>query len=206
MKTIFIPAKRRLEFDEGKIREISEKLPEKIAVAYSIQYKDLAYEIKKMLSNNHKVTNLTQVLGCSKPVFSKNTQAILLLTDGKFHAVSLAFETKLPVYVFTNNNLEKVSEKDVELLEKKQKASKLKFLNAENVGILISVKPGQENLKEIFDLKKQLKYKKSYLFICNNINAAEFENFQIDSWVNTACPRLDMNTQNIINISDVKTV
>jgi len=206
MKTIFIPAKRRLEFDEGKVREISKKLPDKIAVAYSIQYKDLAYEIKKMLSTNHKITNLTQVLGCSKPAFSKNTQAILLLTDGKFHAVSLAFETKLPVYIFSNNNLEKASEKDVESLEKKQKASKLKFLNAENVGILISIKPGQENIKKVFDLKKRFKSKKSYLFIGNDINAAEFENFQIDSWVNTACPRLDMNAQNIINISDVKTV
>ena len=48
-------------------------------------------------------------------------------------------------------------------------------------------------------IKKKLK-KQSYLFICNNINTYEFENFGLDSWVNTACPRMDMEDNKIINI------
>ena len=34
-----------------------------------------------------------------------------------------------------------------------------------------------------------------------NIDVNEFENFEIDSYVNTACPRLDMNGNKVINAS-----
>jgi len=200
MKTIFIPAKVKSKVNKSKILEISKKLPENIAIAYSIQYKDVALEIKKILAENHKVTKLTQVLGCSKPKFPKNTNAILLISSGRFHAISLAIESKLQVYILEHNHLQKISEKDIEIFEKKQKASYVKFLNANRVGILVSTKPGQQNLKKAMDFKNKLKDKKSYLFISNNIDTNEFENFGLGSWVNTACPRLDMNSTKIINV------
>jgi 2-(3-amino-3-carboxypropyl)histidine synthase len=142
-------------------------------------------------------------LGCSKPKLPKNTKSILLISDGKFHAVSLAYETKIPVYLFSMGNLEKIEKKEIETLEKKQKGAYLKFLHAEKVGILISTKPGQENLKKAINLQKKIKNKSSYLFISNNIDTNEFENFQIDSWVNTSCPRMDMNQSSIINIDKI---
>jgi len=205
MKTLLIPAKTKFLVNHSKILEISKKLPKNIAIAYSIQYKDVAFEIRKIISKNHKITKLTQVLGCSKPNFPKNTKAILLIGSGKFHAISLAFETKLPVYILDNYNLRKISKKDIEVLEKRQKASYVKFLNAEQVGILISTKPGQQNLKKALEFKKKLKDKKSYLFISNDIDTNEFENFGLSSWINTACPRLDMNALDIINIDKIKT-
>lgn len=201
MKTLFIPAKRKSKINKSKILEISKKLPKNIALAYSVQYQDQAKEIKQLLQSNHKITQLTQVLGCSKPNFPKITQAILLITDGKFHAISLAFETKILTYILEKDKLTKISKENVEKLEKKQKASYVKFLNADQVGILISTKPGQQNLKKASDFKKKLKNKKSYLFLSNNINTNEFENFGLKSWVNTACPRLDMSDTSIINIS-----
>lgn len=201
MKTILIPAKIKSKIDKSKILEISKKLPKNIAIAYSIQYKDIAIEIRNILSKNHKITKLIQVLGCSKPKFSKDTSAILLISDGKFHAISLAYETKLLVYILENNQLTKISERDIEILGKKQKASYLKFLNADKIGILVSTKPGQQNLKKALEFKKKLKNKISYLFISNNINVNEFENFGLNSWVNTACPRLDMEKSSIININ-----
>ena len=79
----------------------------------------------------------------------------------------------------------------------------MKYLNADKVGILISTKPGQQNLKKAIEFKKHLKNKTSYLFIANNINPNEFENFGILSWVNTACPKLDFDLP-IINIRDLK--
>lgn len=205
MKTLFIPAKRKSKINKSKILEISKKLPKNIALAYSVQYQHQAKEIKQLLQPNHKITKLTQVLGCSKLKFSKETQAILLITDGKFHAISLAFETKILTYILEKDKLTKISKEDVEKLEKKQKASYVKFLNADQVGILISTKPGQQNLKKALDFKKKLKNKKSYLFLSNNIDTNEFENFGLSSWVNTACPRLDMNTLGIINIDKIKT-
>lgn len=203
MKTLYIQAKRKTNANKAKILELSKQLPKQIAIAYSIQYQNLALEVKTILSKKHKITSISQVLGCSKPKFPKTTQAILLIGSGRFHAVALALETKLPTYILERDKLSKISEKDTESLEKKQKAGYLKFLHADKIGILISTKPGQSNLKKALDFKKQSK-KKSYLFISNEINTSEFENFQIDSWVNTACPRLDMNNSSIVNIEKIK--
>jgi 2-(3-amino-3-carboxypropyl)histidine synthase len=194
MKTLFIPAKSKHKVNKIKIFEISKKLPKNLAITYSIQYKDIASEIKKILSKEHKITSFIQILGCSKPKFPKNTNALLLVSDGKFHAISLAFETKLPVYLLDHNKLEQISQEDLEIIEKRKKASYLKFLNADKIGILVSTKPGQQNLKKAMDFKKKTQNKKSYLFISNNIDTKEFENFQLNCFVNTACPRLDMDS------------
>ena len=209
MKTLFIPVKSKSKINNSRILEISKKLPKNLAIAYSIQYKEIAEEIKKILSKNHSIIKFVQVLGCSqplgcsKPQLSKNTQAILLIGDGKFHAVSLAVETHLPIYILNNNNFNQISKQEMQNLEKKQKASYVKFLNATKIGILVSTKPGQENLKKALEFKKQQKIRKSYLFMANDINSAEFENFpQIQSWVNTACPRLDMNS-NVVNLDKI---
>jgi 2-(3-amino-3-carboxypropyl)histidine synthase len=202
MKTLFIPTYSRRFIDKFKILEISKKLPKSLAIVYSSQYKIQAIEIKKILSKNHDVSKFTQVLGCSKLEFPK-AKAILLISDGRFHAVSLAQETNMPIYII-NNKLEKISEKEINEFKQKQKASYVKFLNAKNIGILVSTKPGQQNLKKAIIARKILK-KNSYLFLCNNINNLEFENFpDIQSWVNTACPRLDMNDANIINLINIK--
>jgi len=200
MKTIFIPAKVKSEVNEKKISEL--KLPNKIAIAYSIQYQETASEIKKILSKKHEITNFVQVLGCSKPKFSKETKAVLLISSGKFHAISLAVESNIPVYILEADKLRKISDDEIDSFNKRKKGSYLKFLNAEKIGILISTKPGQENFKRALSLK--LKNKIPYLFISNEINTREFENFpEIKSWVNTACPRLDFDNS-VINISDLK--
>ena len=198
MKTLFIPAKINLRINSKKISEL--KLPINIAIAYSIQYKEVAEKIRKILSQKHKITSVVQVLGCSSPKFPKETEAILLLSSGKFHAVSLAVETGIPVYILESDNIKKISKEEIDLLNKKKMASYMKFLNSEKIGILISTKPGQENLKKALSLK--LKNKKSYLFLSNNIDIREFENFGINSWVNTACPRLDFDSS-VINLRNL---
>jgi 2-(3-amino-3-carboxypropyl)histidine synthase len=135
---------------------------------------------------------MVQVLGCSRPKFSKDTEAVLLIGSGRFHGVSLAFESKLPIYILESNELRKISDEEIYAFEKRKKSSYMRFLNAEKVGILVSSKPGQENLKKALSMKENLKDKKSYLFISNDLDTRQFENFSdITAWINTACPRLD---------------
>lgn len=201
MKQLFILVKVNSEINVKKISEL--KLPKNIAIAYSIQYKEIAYEIQKILSKKHEITQFIQVLGCSRPKFSKNTQAILLISSGEFHAISLAVESNISVYILEADKLRKISEEEIDSFRKRKKVSYVKFLNAEKIGILISTKPGQENLQKALSLKNKLKNKIPYFFISNEINTKEFENFsEIKSWVNTACPRLDFDSS-IINISDL---
>ncbi len=205
MKTLFIPVKLNSKINKERILGFSKKLPKYLAIAYSIQYSSQAKGIKQLLSKEHIITNFIQVLGCSQLKLPKPTQAVLLISDGKFHAISLAYTTKLPVYIYNKSKLEKISEKDIRNFEKSKKASYVKFLNAEKVGILISTKKGQQNFDKALKLRKNLVDKDSYLFVCNNVNINEFENFSdIQSWVNTACPRLDMNSPKIVNFFELK--
>ena len=74
------------------------------------------------------------------------------------------------------------------------------YLNAKNVGILVSTKPGQQKITKAIELKEKLPNKRKYLFIGNELDTKEFENFQLDCWINSACPRMDMNSLSIINI------
>jgi 2-(3-amino-3-carboxypropyl)histidine synthase len=202
MKTIFIPAKVTSEINVKKIQSL--KLPKSIAIAYSIQFKDIASKVQEILSKNYKITSLIQVLGCSKPNFPKETQAVLLIGSGRFHAVSLGLETNLPIYILESNELSKISEKEIESLKKKKHASYMRFLNSEKVGIIVSTKPGQERLKKAIELKSKLKNKKSYIFIANDLDTRQFENFNdITAWINTACPRMDFDSS-AINIGDLE--
>ena len=201
MKTLFIPAKVKANINKDKIKSLSAKLPKNIAIAYSIQFKDIASEIKSSISNN--VTQITQVLGCTKLSPPKNTQAVLLIGSGRFHALALASETKLPIYILEKDQLSIISEKEIDSFQKRKKAAYLKFLNADKIGILVSTKPGQEKLKQAINIRKKIKDKFSYLFLGNNLNPSELENFPLTSWINTACPRLDFDLQ-AINIRDLE--
>jgi len=203
MKTLFIPAISKQELNKANLSKLT-KLPKEIAIAYSIQYINLAKQIKKELSNSYNITSFQQVLGCSQLKLAKKTKAILLISDGKFHATGIAIELKLPVYIYNNRGIQAITKKDIENFQKKQKVAYMKYLYANNIGVLVSTKPGQQNLSKALQFKKQSK-KKSYLFIANNLNTTEFENFpQIKSWVNTACRRMDMADNSIININQIK--
>ncbi|NMB66829.1 hypothetical protein GYA25_02115 [Candidatus Woesearchaeota archaeon] len=205
MKVLFFPTKIKFKLDEEKIKEFPEK--GKIFLVYSIQYKEIAEKIKSLLKN--EITGFSQVLGCSKIKIPKETKAIILVSSGRFHAVSLAYETSKDVYLFEHNNFIKINEKEIEQIRNKKKASYSNFLNSEKIGILISTKPGQEKLSQALKIKEIINQKfpekKVYLFLSNNIDFKEFENFDIQSWVNSACPRLDFDDSNnkMINISEL---
>lgn len=200
MKIFFIPSKIKSEINVKKIQSL--KLPKNIAIAYSIQYKEIAAKVKEILSKKYNITEMVQILGCSRPKFPKDTQAVLIISSGKFHAVSLAAEINLPIYILRANELDRISGEEIGAFKKRKLASYVKFLNSEKIGILISTKPGQERLKKAISLKSRLKNKNSYLFIGNELNNREFENFSVDSWVNTACPRMDFDAS-VVNMGDL---
>ena len=204
MKTLFVSAKSKIKKEGINLDNNLKDIPKSIAIVYSIQFKDLALEIKSQLEKKYNITFFSQVLGCSKPKFSLKTKAILLISNGKFHAISLAHESNLPVYLFDHGNFEKIKQEDIDKIALLEKSALLKYLNANQVGIIVSTKPGQQKLSHAIKFKDSLQDKKSYLFLTNEINISEFENFGLNSFVNTACPRMDLVSSKIINISKVR--
>jgi 2-(3-amino-3-carboxypropyl)histidine synthase len=201
MKVLYIDSKlKNLKLELSK-EEIN-KLPKKIFLAYSIQYKDLAKSIKSQLeSSSINIAKFQQVLGCSKI----NTKLpVLLIGTGRFHAINLYLQAP-EFFLLENNKIIKIPQQEIETIRIKRKTALMKFFNADKIGILVSTKPGQENLNQAIKIKQKLKTKgkEAYIFLSNNINTAEFENFNIDSWVNTACHGLALDNTDIINYSEI---
>jgi 2-(3-amino-3-carboxypropyl)histidine synthase len=204
MKTLFIESKQKNSKLNLSKREIS-KLPKEILLLYSIQYQDLAKIVKKQLeSSKIKIRRFQQVLGCSNINNNENIP-ILFIGTGEFHSLNLYLQSPI-IYILENNKIKRVEESRIKKLKAYKRAALIKFLSAENIGILVSAKPGQENLESAIRLKKEIKKKskKAYIFISNNIDLSQFENFKIDSWVNTACPGLSYDNSSIINSNELK--
>ena len=202
MKIMFIEAKKKQLIDINSIN--LNILPNKLFLAYSIQYKSLAEKIKKKLEKiGKKVTGFKQVLGCTK---LKTDCPLLLVGSGEFHALQLALQGNT-VYILGGDGINKLNEQEINKIKAKRRASLSKFLASNKIGILVSTKPGQEALKKALILKKKLekKGKKADIFIADNINIGELENYSIESWVNTACPALTFDSR-VVNIDEIKTL
>jgi diphthamide biosynthesis enzyme Dph1/Dph2-like protein len=213
MKTLFIEARRKLKLDREKLKELESQLPDTIYLAYSIQYKELAEEVRKNIKK--KVIGFSQVLGCS---LLKTDCPILLIGSGRFHALNIAFSSGKrsktagknkkdeagEVWIFDNLSISKISQEEIGEYEKKQKGKYIRFLSSDSVGILVSVKHGQNNIALALKIKDNLeeKNKEAVIFLSDNVNLQELENFPMDIWINTACPGISLDSPRIINFRD----
>lgn len=194
MKVLFIEAKKK--FQKPLIRKL-EGLPKQIHLLYTIQYKELAEELRKELEKKHKVLGFDQVIGCSD---IKLKASPLLVGSGKFHALQLADSGK-EIYIYDEGKISKIGKKEIENIKKREKGKLSKFLASENIGLLVSKKLGQNKIKEARNLKEKLekKYgKKFYMFLADTINLQELENFNVDFFVNFACPGIGLD-KDVIN-------
>ena len=82
----------------------------------------------------------------------------------------------------------------------------MKFHTSKNIGVLISKKPGQLDLKPL-NLEKRFPKKKFYFFLADEIRKEDLENFNfIDIFVNSACPRIaydEFENISLINLEDI---
>lgn len=202
MKVIFAKSIRKIS-DLNKDLLNSLKFDSRgITILYTIQYKYLAEKVGLYFKNKGKKCKIIQATGCS---IIKSSYPILLISDGIFHAYNIASFNDKEVYLFNNSEIKKISREDIEKYNKLKKGKISKFLLADEVGILVSVKKGQNKLKEALLLKNQLaeKGKKALILLCDNISQEELENFLFPIYINTACPGLDKDNNKIINYSDV---
>lgn len=193
-----------------------------IALFASVQFTNLDNFIKqienlgiKVNTTKAKRTNSPmQILGCDcyedsfKENIIKNSDLILYIGDGLFHPKALLLAQKKetnnfkPVLIFNlvTNQIKEINKKDIEKQIQKYKRNLKLFINAKNIGILVTIKPGQQYFELAKKLKEKLNQenKKSYIFIEDNIDLGQLENYPfIQAWVNTACPRI--GTDDILN-------
>ena len=218
MKTMFLEARYKEIVKLPK--KVIDKLPKRICLFTTVQFIDSVKPIKKQLDNTGKKVFLTksrhsfhegQILGCGIEPLDTKADAVLYVGDGNFHPRALVIDNEKPVYYYNpfNKKFGKLDKKDIEKIKKKKKASMMKFLSSDNIGILISTKPGQNMLRHSFNLENDFPDKNFYYILFNTIDFSQLENFPfIDVFVNTACPRigfedLDKSPKPIINIDDI---
>ncbi len=174
---------------------------------------------KKLEENGKKVLLLKaehtlyhgQLLGCSIKKFNGDFDAFLYIGDGLFHPKALMLKNTKPVFVFDpfSRQFLKLSENSVAEMKRKSQASLSKFLHRKEIGVLISTKPGQMQIKKAYDLEKKFPDKNFHFLLFDTIDFAELENFPfIQCFANTACPRISYDEAEkigkaVINVEDL---
>jgi len=217
MKTLFIEAKSNAEIIPNK-KDI-DNLPKNIGIITTVQHADKINELIRFLKENNKAPIINkgkqkypgQILGCdisNAELIKDKVDVFLYIGTGNFHPIEAALLEK-SVYCYNplTKKFSEINKKDIEKIKNKIKGAKIKFLSSKEIGVLISIKPGQFNLKSALELKKKYPEKNFYFLIFDTLRKEELENFNfIECYVNTACPRLrdDEFNKAIINIDDLE--
>ena len=198
------------------------ELPKTIGLATTVQFLDYIDEIKGHLESNGKIVFADrmrqkyegQLLGCDTGAAEKikeKVDAFLYIGTGIFHPLGIALNIDKDVFCYDPINalLSKIDRKAVERYNKKRKGAYLKFMEATEIGILVSLKPGQNNFKKAVELKSQLKDKNCCIFAFDTLDFNQLENFPfIQCWVNTACNRIlddyDKFPKPLVDLSDIE--
>lgn len=215
MQKVFIETKYKGEIDPKKIDP--DKLPKKISLATTVQFVDHIPKIKSYLEKKGKKVIAekghqkypAQILGCEQSAAKKVSalvDAFLYIGDGRFHPLGLNLNTGKEVYIFNplSKEFSRLKKKDIEKIKMKRKAQLLKFYSSDEIGVIISTKPGQNRLKKAKELKERFPEKNFYFIVFDNIDYSQLDNFNfIEAWINTACPRIEEDIK-ALNIDEIR--
>ena len=192
-----------------------------IGLVTTVQFLGFADEIKNYLESKGKNIFIdkikqkyeAQLLGCDIGGADKikdDVDAFLYIGTGIFHPIGIALNINKDIFCYEpiNGILSKIDGVEVERYNKRRKAAFLKFLEAKEIGILVSLKPGQNNFNKAVEMKKKLKDKNCYIFVCDTLDFNQIENFPfIECWLNTACSRIlddyDKFPKPLVDLSDI---
>jgi len=195
----------RMDFDisslEVAVEEFKKRKIKKIALGTTVQYVHKLEEAKKFFENHGikadykkgvKAHYPGQILGCDAIAVDVESDAILLIGDGLFHA--LAVDSQKPVFLFhpKAKTLRQIND-EIEKLRKRRKGALIKAVDCKNFGILLSTKPGQFNPEVAKWMKKELEKrgKKAHIIVSNEFEPYALNNFIVfDCYISSACPRI----------------
>ena len=209
MKIIHIKAKANIE----NINFDTNELPKKIGIVTTVQYTGALKKLELFLKEKKfQVFNAIQILGCKQNSAIKikdKVDAFLYFGTGKFHPIGLAINTNKPIFILDpiSMKISKIEKEETEKILKKKKGMFAKFLSSNKIGILISMKPGQNRvqggLQKIKEIENQYLKKEFYYFLNETLDFNELNNFPfIECWLNSMCPRI-MEDIKVLNIKDL---
>ncbi len=155
--------------------------------------------VKVMVGKGTGKTPLdAQILGCSYmtaiQVMDK-VEAYLYIGGGRFHPTGIVMSTGKPVIVANpyNGEVSQITENDLMDVAKRRVAAVTIAKNANRFGILVSSKPGQNNIEKATELQRKLKEqgKEAVIIYVDEVRSEHVNNYsEPEVLVNTACPRI----------------
>jgi len=216
MKILHIPAKYTQPF--ALPQELAQRLPSPIILFTTIQFIDALPIIKKQLEDAGKKVILRrprhtrhegQLLGCSTNLSLEYD--VLYIGTGLFHPKSLVLRNNITIHTYNplSGEQQSYTSDAANSIRKKVKGAYTAFLMAKHVGILITLKPGQQKAYMTEKLAEQYPEKTFYYFVDNTFSLASLQDFPfIDMFLNTMCERMgydDMDVEGltVLNIEDL---
>jgi 2-(3-amino-3-carboxypropyl)histidine synthase len=180
-----------------------------IGVVTTAQHLHQIPQIKNILEENgltvfigegdKRVSAQGQVLGCNfsaATCIRSKVDSYLYVGSGFFHPLGLSLSTQKPV-VIADPYTEKVITKELEEIKDRVIRQRYGAITqakmAENYGILVGLKPGQQRMNYALKIKQKIQEtgKNSYLLTVDHISPLILDTFPfIDCFVSTLCPRV----------------
>lgn len=215
MDKIFIPAYLRKDVIPS-VKKALDMLGDckRVGLVSTAQHLDQLGDVREFLSGHGKVpVEGGQILGCNLGNARKiegEVDCFLYIGSGRFHPLGIAISTNKPVVIANpcSDSSDIIPVEDVKRHIKRRRGMIARALDAQVFGILVSTKSGQFNLKKAVLIKQKLEggEKKAFIFTGSEITPDNLLGFKVDSWINTACPRLvdDPFDKPILNPEDLE--
>jgi 2-(3-amino-3-carboxypropyl)histidine synthase len=139
-----------------------------------------------------------QILGCSYMTainIKDDVEAYLYIGGGRFHPIGIVMSTGKPVVMANpyDGQVSSITEDDLMDVAKRRMAAVTIAKNSQRFGVIVSSKPGQNNLDKAVELQRMLREqgKEAILIYMDEIRPEHVNNYsEPEILVNTACPRI----------------
>jgi 2-(3-amino-3-carboxypropyl)histidine synthase len=209
-KTIFL----EMHYEAGKldielILKKANKIGKKIGIAYNVQFYNYSLELEKALLENGfepvkaksggRIKHDGQILGCNYTSMSNIDSFVdgyIVITHGDFHPeiIPLITNKKVLIVDVIDKKVKWIKDTKENFISKRRKVLE-ECKNAKKFGIIVSSKAGQNRINDAYALLDEMKKKgkKGYLLMGNYMFSQYFKNFEVDAYIDLACPRLAIN-------------
>ncbi len=187
----------------------------KIGLATTVQHVQQLKTVRKILALAGKTTEVGdvgrlpyagQVIGCdfsNVKSIAKDVDAFLFIGGGKFHALGIALGTSKPTVIADpySGTAYAISEETKKIL-KQRYASIEEASRAKTLGIIVSLKIGQNRLDQALKIKSASERMKKdvCLLAMKEILPEVLAEFpSVDAFINTACPRISLDDASKFN-------
>jgi len=198
-KVFFIELRSNVDIKPAVEKAVAEIKGDTVGLTATVQHVHALKEAeivlarlgKKAIIGKSRLKYDGQVLGCEFSSAVVPCDEILFIGSGSFHPAGLALYTGKRVIAADPFTMQ-IAVCEADELRKKRFIAIARALDAKSVAIIVGMKTGQFELGKAIELKRKTVEKglNAYLITMDEITEDNLLAFNVDAFVNTACPRL----------------